>query len=90
MTKEQFDKAYKLYKEIDFLQKQNNQLQDVINRLKESKKDDIKDIKIQLNDRWVNTPTASIDYNSLFEFLVRQRIKNEEKIEVKTKEFNNI
>ena len=90
MTKEQFDKAYKLYKEIDFLQKQNNQLQDVINRLQESKKDDIKDIKIQLNDRWVNTPTASIDYNSLFEFLVRQRIKNEEKIEVKTKEFNNI
>ena len=90
MTKEQFDKAYKLYKEIDFLQKQNNQLQDVINRLQESKKDDIKDIKIQLNDRWVNTPTASIDYNSLFEFLVRQRIKNEEKIEIKTKEFNNI
>ena len=90
MTKEQFDKAYKLYKEIDFLQKQNNQLQDVINRLKESKKDDIKDIKIQLNDRWVNTPTASIDYNSLFGFLVQQRIKNEEKIEVKTKEFNNI
>lgn len=90
MTEEQFDKAYKLHKEIDFLQKQNNQLQDVINRLKESKKDDIKDIKIQLNDRWVNTPTASIDYNSLFEFLVQQRIKNEEKIEVKTKEFNNI
>lgn len=90
MTEEQFDKAYKLHKEIDFLQKQNNQLQDVINRLKESKKDDIKDIKIQLNDRWVNTPTASIDYNSLFAFLVQQRIKNEEKIQVKTKEFNNI
>ena len=90
MTEEQFNKAYKLHKEIEFLQKQNNQLQDVINRLKESKKDDIKDIKIQLNDRWVNTPTASIDYNSLFEFLVRQRIKNEEKIEIKTKEFNNI
>lgn len=90
MTEEQFDKAYKLHKEIDFLQKQNNQLQDVINRLKESKKDDIKDIKIQLNDRWVNTPTASIDYNSLFAFLVQQRIKNEEKIQAKTKEFNNI
>lgn len=90
MTEEQFDKAYKLHKEIDFLQKQNNKLQDVINRLKESKKDDIKDIKIQLNDQWVNTPTASIDYNNLFAFLVQQRIKNEEKIEVKTKEFNNI
>lgn len=90
MTQEQFDRAYKLHKEIDFLQKQNNQLQDVINRLKESKKDYIGDIKIQLNDHWVNTPTASIDYNSLFAFLVQQRIKNEEKIEVKIKEFNNI
>ena len=90
MTQEQFDKAYKLHKEIDFLQKQNDQLQDVIDRLKESKKDDIGDIKIQLNDRWVNTPTASIDFNSLFTFLVQQRIKNEEKIEVKIKEFNNI
>ena len=90
MTEEQFDKAYKLHKEIDFLQKQNNQLQDVINRLKESKKDDIEDIKIQLNDQWVNTPTASINYNRLFAFLVQQRIKNEEKIKIKTKEFNSI
>ena len=29
MTQEQFDKAHKLHKEIEFLRKQNDQLQDV-------------------------------------------------------------
>ena len=93
MTQEQYDKVYKIQKEIDFLQRNCNQLQKMIGELKENNKyryRNIQDIKIQLNGTWVSTSVKNIDYGDLLNFLVQQRLKNEEKIDNLKEEFENI
>lgn len=91
MTQEQYDKVYKIQKEIDSLQRNCNQLQKMIGELKENNKyGNIQDIKIQLNGTWVSTSVENIDYGDLFNFLVQQRLKKEEKIDNLKEEFENI
>lgn len=91
MTQEQYDKVYKIQKEIDSLQRNCNQLQKMIGELKENNKyRNIQDIKIQLNGTWVSTSVENIDYGDLFNFLVQQRLKKEEKINNLKEEFEEI
>lgn len=91
MTQEQYDKVYKIQKEIDSLQRNCNQLQKMIGELKENNKyRNIQDIKIQLNGTWVSISVENIDYGDLFNFLVQQRLKKEEKIDILKEEFENI
>ena len=91
MTQEQYDKVYKIQKEIDSLQRNCNQLQKMIGELKENNKyRNIQDIKIQLNGTWVSISVENIDYGDLFNFLVQQRLKKEEKIDNLKEEFENI
>lgn len=91
MTQEQFSEACKLQKEIELLQQNIKQLQKMINELKEGNEyRDIQDIKIQLNSTWVATGVGSIGYGDLFNFLVQQRLKNEEKIDNLKEKFNDI
>lgn len=91
MTQEQFSEACKLQKEIKSLQQNIEQLQKIINELKEGNEyRDIQDIKIQLNGTWVSISVENIDYGDLFNFLVQQRLKKEEKIDNLKEEFENI
>lgn len=91
MTQEQFSEACKLQKEIKSLQQNIEQLQKIINELKEGNEyRDIQDIKIQLNSTQVGTGIGSIGYGDLLNFLVQQRLKKEEKINNLKKEFENI
>ena len=91
MTQEQYDKVYKIQKEIDSLQRNCNQLQKMIGELKKNNKyRNIQDIKIQLNGTWVSISVENIDYGDLFNFLVQQRLKKEEKIDNLKEEFENI
>ena len=91
MTQEQYDKVYKIQKEIDSLQRNCNQLQKMIDELKKNNKyRNIQDIKIQLNGTWVSISVENIDYGDLFNFLVQQRLKKEEKIDNLKEEFENI
>lgn len=91
MTQEQFSEACKLQKEIKSLQQNIEQLQKIINELKEGNEyRDIQDIKIQLNSTWVGTGIGSIGYGDLLNFLVQQRLKKEEKIDNLKEEFENI
>lgn len=91
MTQEQFDKASKLRRDINVLKDKNDTLKDIIDRLREhSEKLEAQNIRIQLNDSWVATPKATIDYYDLLNFLIQQRVKNETKIEEMEEEFEVI
>lgn len=87
MTQEQFDKANKLQNKIKYLEDKNNAFKRVIDRLKGTQ---MQDIQFRLNDAWVATPIGTIDYGDLVNFLVQQRLKNEEKIDNLKEEFENI
>lgn len=91
MTQEQFDKASKLRTDINVLKDKNDTLKNIIDRLREhGEKLEAQNIRIQLNDSWVATPKATIDYGDLLNFLIQQRVKNETKIEEMEEEFDNI
>ena len=94
MTQEQFIKATNLQKEIKLLKKKNDELQDMINRLKEynSYPDNhqVQNIQIKLNDAWVATPIGTVDYGDLVNFIIQQRLKNETKIEKMQEEFEKV
>lgn len=88
MTQKQFSEACKLQKEIKSLQQNIEQLQKIINELKEGNEyRDIQDIKIQLNDQWVATPTGIVNCSDLLSFLIDQRDKLNNKINDLEKEF---
>lgn len=94
MTQEQFIKATNLQKEIKLLKEKNDELQDMINRLKEynSYPDNhqVQNIQIKLNDAWVATPIGTVDYGDLVNFIIQQRLKNETKIEKMQEEFEKV
>lgn len=94
MTQEQFIKATNLQKEIKLLKGKNDELQDMINRLKEynSYPDNhqVQNIQIKLNDTWVATPIGTVDYGDLVNFIIQQRLKNETKIEKMQEEFEKV
>lgn len=92
MTQEQFSEACKLQKEIELLQQKNSRLERMTEELKESNKyTNVQDIKIQLlNNTCVSTTTGNVDYSDLINFLVRQRLKNEEKIDNLKEAFDEI
>lgn len=94
MTQEQFIKATNLQKEIKLLKGKNDELQDMINRLKEynSYPDNhqVQNIQIKLNDAWVATPIGTVDYGDLVNFIIQQRLKNETKIEKMQEEFEKV
>ena len=94
MTQEQFIKATNLQKEIKLLKEKNDELQDMINRLKEynSYPDNhqVQSIQIKLNDAWVATPIGTVDYGDLVNFIIQQRLKNETKIEKMQEEFEKV
>lgn len=87
MTQEQFDRANKLQNKIKHLEDRNNAFERVIDRLKGTQ---MQDIQFRLNDAWIATPIGTIDYGDLVNFLIRQRLKNETKIQEMQKEFENI
>lgn len=91
MTQEQFIKASKLQTEIKEKKNRNEELEKIINLLKEnSKKGYLKpDIRIQLNDTW-NPIKGIVDYHDLINFLIQQRIKNEDYIKEMVEAFDNI
>ena len=91
MTQEQFIKASKLQTEIKEKKNRNEELEKIINLLKEnSKKGYLKpDIRIQLNDTW-NPIKGIVDYHDLIKFLIQQRIKNEDYIKEMVEAFDNI
>ena len=72
------DKYYKSLRELD----------SIIDRLKHlGEHSGASSIRIKLNDEYVYTPEASVDYSALLEFLISQRNKLEEKIKDTEKEF---
>lgn len=91
MTQEQFSEAYKLQTEIKEKKNRNEELEKIISLLKENNKKGYTkpDIRIQLNDTW-NPIKGIVDYGDLLNFLVQQRIKNNEKINSLKEEFDNI
>lgn len=94
MTQEQFIEATNLQKEIKLLKGKNDELQDMINRLKEYNsypdKHQVQNIQIKLNDAWVATPIGTVDYGDLVNFIIQQRLKNETKIEKMQEEFEKV
>lgn len=89
MTQEQFNKACKLQKEIELLQQKNGRLEIMIEDLKENNiYTNIQNIEIQLRN--ISTAIGSVDYGNFLNFLVQQRLKNEEKIDNLKEAFDEI
>lgn len=89
MTQEQFNKACKLQKEIELLQQKNGRLEIMIEELKENNiHTNIQNIEIQLRN--ISTAIGSVDYGNFLNFLVQQRLKNEEKIDNLKETFDEI
>lgn len=91
MIQEQFNKASKLRTDINVLKDRNEQLEKIINLLKENinKGYTRPDIRIEINDTWIPTK-GTIDSYDLLNFLIQQRVKNETKIEEMEEEFEKI
>ena len=91
MIQEQFNKASKLRTDINVLKDRNEQLEKIINLLKENinKGYTRPDIRIEINDTWIPTK-GTIDSYDLLNFLIQQRVKNEIKIEEMEEEFEKI
>lgn len=88
MTKEQFERAYKIRNELNSNRKRLEELERMINRLKElDGYGAASEIKIQLNDQWVATPIGIVNYSDLLSFLIDQRDKLNNKINDLEKEF---
>ena len=89
MTQEQFNKACKLQKEIELLQQKNGRLEIMIEELKENNiHTNLQNIEIQLRN--ISTAIGSVDYGNFLNFLIQQRLKNEEKIDNLKEAFDEI
>ena len=88
MTLKEYQDARFMRETIDKYYKSIRELDDIIRRLKLLGEDSgASSIRIKLNDNYVYTPEASIDYSDLLDFLISQRNKLEEKIKDVEKEF---
>ncbi len=88
MTLKEYQDARFMREIIDKYYKSIRELDGIIDRLKRLGEDSgASSIHIKLNDSYVYTPEASIDYSDLLDFLISQRNKLEEKIKDTEKEF---
>ena len=88
MTLKEYQEACFMRETIDKYYKSIRELDSIINRLKRLGEDSgASSISVKLNDAYVYTPEASIDYSDLLDFLIIQRNKLEEKIKETEKEF---
>ncbi len=91
MTKEQFEQAYNIRNELNSNKNKLRELENTTDRLRELGRYGVaSEIKIQLNDQWVATPTGIIDYSDLLAFLIGQRDKLNNKINDLEKEFTEL
>lgn len=88
MTLKEYQDACFLRGTINKYYESIRELDDIIRRLKLLGEDSsASSIRIKLNDNYVYTPEASIDYSDLLDFLISQRNKLEGKIKDTEKEF---
>lgn len=88
MTDYEFKQACAIQKRLSDYNEKLRQIEHMIERLKElTMHSTASDIHIKLNEQWMATPVASIDYSDLLDFLTYQRNKISTKIEDAQKEF---
>ena len=87
MTLKEYQKACFILETNDKYCESLRKLDSIIDRLKCLGDHGASSIHIKLNDAYVYTPEASINYSDLLDFLISQRNKLEEKIKDTEKEF---
>jgi len=88
MTLKEYQEACFIRETINKYYKSLREFDGIIDRLKHlGEHTGASSIHIKLNDAYVYTPEASIDYSDLLDFLISQRNKLEEKIKDTEKEF---
>lgn len=88
MTLKEYQEACFILETKDKYYESLRKLDSIIDRLKSlGEHSGASSIHIKLNDAYVYTPKASIDYSDLLGFLISQRNKVEEKIKDAEKEF---
>ena len=88
MTLKEYQEACFIRETINKYYKSLREFDGIIDRLKcLGEHTGASSIHIKLNDKYVYTPEASINYSDLLDFLISQRNKLEEKIKDTEKEF---
>lgn len=88
MTDYEFRQACEIQNRLSSYNEKLGKIECMIDRLKElSMHGNASDIHVKLNEQWVATPIASIDYSDLLDFLTKQRDKLGRKIKIDKDEF---
>lgn len=91
MTDCEFRQACEIQNCLSSYNEKLGKIECMIDRLKElSMHGNASDIHVKLNEQWVSTPIASIDYSDLLDFLTKQRDKLNNKINDLKKEFTEL